>query len=302
MIAGHLRHGLNMDDVAEYARIGISADDLNREEIREFSPAEIERAMKETRLSAATTARLLHHNAHSLTPIDPAAAKTFGDRFTPAEIVELQAAGVPGATAKSLRNRMRSLSNRHLAQLYVAGVTNGNDAKTWDEITAPPRNFAPGQSENAGEITRRIVKAASSGVPATAAASYVHAKITEPAHWAALHNAGLDVDTWLRPGGSSIGRANTQIPRQQARELIIDGMVKFKAAGGTPKLMRDMLRAGIPSHEHANHIGTADLWAAGAPFREELLADEVRFGTTYATPRKPWPWDESTYTDDADVN
>ena len=46
---------------------------------------------------------------------------------------------------------------------------------------------------------------------------------------------------------------------------------------------------------HVQHIGTADLWAAGAKYRAELLADEKRLGISYGKAEEPWRWDESTY-------
>lgn len=291
-VAAHLRRGLRMDDIAEYAATGLTASDLTALHSPHLTAAAITDGVAATKLRADTVARLLNHNATSDSPFELAVAKTFGDRFRPEEVAALHGAGVPGSAAKSLRARLRALSDRHLAELHEAGVRTGAEAKAWEEITAPAA-YGRGRSETAGALTKRIVAAASTGLTPAEAEACKKVGVDEPVNWVTIKNAGIDIDTWIKPGEEGLGRANTHIPYHQRKSMIIASMAEFKAAGGTPKLMRDMLRAGIPSHAHVAALGRDDLWEIGAPYRAEIIS-EYEYGHT----ARDWKWTKDTFTVD----
>ncbi|HEX9088346.1 MAG TPA: hypothetical protein VF867_12550 [Arthrobacter sp.] len=108
----------------------------------------------------------------------------------------------------------------------------------------------------------------------------------------------VDDPAQLRPYSAAIHRAaNKFIDRDQSILAIHAAIIKAKI---TPEQLGVMTRAGIPVTEAVKHKGTADLWAAGQPFRDTYDADQARrVASRWSREPEAWAYTEADYANPA---
>lgn len=91
-----------------------------------------------------------------------------------------------------------------------------------------------------------------------------------------------------RPAHETLDRQGSSLP-------IWASIVKAKI---TPERLKVMTRAGIPVTEAAKFAKEENLWAAGEPFREAVMANrerQLKLGFTRRTEVEPWAYTEADF-------
>lgn len=110
----------------------------------------------------------------------------------------------------------------------------------------------------------------------------------------ALAKLKIDDPAQLGAYSAAIHRdANKFIDRDQSILAIHAAIIKAKI---TPERLGAMTRAGIPVTEAVKNKDTADLWAAGQPFRDAYDADQARsVSSRWAREPEAWAYTEADY-------
>ena len=304
--------GINPETAALYAELGVTPRQvidhsaiLDRHVVADFKTA--------SGFPGDRAAKFIIHNTTAENPVTAEDAKPFGPSIDAPDVAHYVTHGVDAKAARSLLAADRSMYATEATTLFKAGVITGKEFKAWRELTARVAGSAVGTGRSSDVNTfsireanpiARIVVAKSSGVPVGAAATFVRSGVREPTDWKILTAAGVtDTGPWVKAISGEGNRANQiAAPGRGALGVAVDGIAGFAAAGGTPAELRRTLRAGIPIDQAATHVGSPDLWAAGAESRAAVMAKEqadVENPRSFRNRKvEPWGFTEANYADD----
>ena len=300
------------DRAVTFANAGIDAATVAAIGTR-FTPREARAYAEESGLAPEEVGAYFRHHIEHVDDaskyVPAAVAKAYGSAISPADTAAFNSRGIRPKPARSLRAANRALTTGDVEALVNANVQSGAEYRAWRKLVAPDNRASLGSGrsadhnpfsrEVASEISR-IVLAKSSGTTPEEATSYTRLGFKNPKHWAELRSAGITDGVEWGTALRGTGRANalTMSGTATRDDLAAASFVAFAKAGGTPQLLAQMQRAGIPLTEAHEHVQADDVWAAGAKFREQTIAHELAQGSRWGgrtVEPKPWEWTAETY-------
>jgi hypothetical protein len=300
-IGRYVRTGVPLEDVKLCCELGVEPGLAERGLRRPDGTVEKgPDAIRELAAYAQAAGQSTDEAAEGIAAGLPASAlKEYGPYVSVAEIAPLQAAGVPGKVARSLRAKERQMAPHLIARLHDAGISTGADYRGWMEATETVTSGGLGGRRQVSSDLGAAVNLAKAGVPLPVARTLhdQHVPIGAIGH---LHAAGVDD---AAPWHEALHKRSETIdpPVADKATAAYRAIAAFAAAGGSVEQMRRAHRAGVRLSELPEHVRSTpeQLWAAGAANRAAVLAEEQRrfttWGPSWAT--EPVPW-EATGPDD----
>jgi hypothetical protein len=305
--------GETVERVAEFANAGINPESVIAHP-HAFTPAEALSFSTASGLNPYQVGAYMSHNINNASNpgelVNADTAKAFGPNFAPTDTALLASRQVSAKAARSLRGAQKLMAATEIQKFVKAGIVTGGEYKSWRDLTESSVSMQVGSgwvtvtnpySRDNPDQLKRILAGKLSGAPVDSAISYKRSGFNSPAQWKTLHKSGIiDSFEWLKPLGAS-GRANGSVLRESndREALMAESLASWVKAGGTAQRLGMLQRAGIPVTAAVEHVNTEDLWAAGASYRDAIVADDdaaaIRLGSRAFTPDTSWEWDESTY-------